>query len=469
MPTFEASVDLPHPREHVFGYHARPAALDRLLPPRTNAQILQRPDSLAVGSVAILKVGFYGLTKRWEAEHISCEPPAAFVDVQRSGPLASWRHEHLFEQTGETSCRLIDRIAYRVSRVPGIDAVGRAVVASELESMFAYRHRVIREDLRSLGGGPNAVQPKKIAVSGSSGLIGQRLVSLANVAGIDVVCLRRVRDPAMLGELPRTNERHPYASQTPWHVETGQIRPEDWSDVDALIHLAGENIAGGRWTSGFKQQLYRSRVDATQRLIGELVGGGCLPGAIVTASGAGIYPSSGERLLEETDPAAGDFLGTLAAAWEGASAAAATHRTRWCAARLGMVLDPRRGALVPLLWQTRLFAAGRIGGGDAYWSWIERDDAAAALLHLASTPTCNGAYNVSGQPETNRDFIDTLAEVLRRPAWLAAPAAAVRLAAGELADGALLRSNRLDNTKLTQSGYRLRYPRLDEALRHLLT
>ncbi len=465
---FEHSSTFQVPIEELFQYHESPTALDRLLPPLDNVVIRKRSDGISSGQCVVLRMKLLpGISIDWNAEHVDYEPPFRFTDVQRSGPFHAWNHSHIFSSVSESKSQLTDSIEYSISRFKWIESLANSSLQRKLKSMFNYRHFVTAADfefafqLRLAG--------QKLVISGASGLLGRRVIAIALALGAEVIMLERVHSAEDVENFQPTKKIDiRRLKQSPWHVASGSIRESDWKNVDAFIHLAGANIAGKRWSERYKAMLRSSRVDATQKLVAQLISKGCLPKSMVTASGTGFYPSSQDQLLQEDDANGADFLGTLAKDWEDASSIVRSHGTRWSAARLGMVLDPKQGALVPLLWQWKLFAGGRIGDGNMYWSWIERDDAARALLWIACRENCSGPYNLSGTAVTNREFAATLSKVLHRPSIIPAPEFAVRMALGEMADGLLLRSNRADNTKLLRSGFPIQLKTLEPALRHLL-
>lgn len=497
--TFAHESLLDGPQAEVFDYHSRPAALERLLPPRQRVSIERYADGLHDGSRAEFRLHLGPLNRTWLAVHEDCRPPEGFTDVQESGPFAFWRHTHQFRRSDERfasepasgstanntsgynsgptsgeACRLIDRVEYRLFDWPlqPLRMLGDQWVERQLLSMFAYRHRVTAADIpwrRKYRRLAELAGVRKIAISGGSGMIGRRVSALANLIGLRVMWLRRTSAAFDSTAVPRSDRKSPpYVDQSPWHPDSGSIAAEDWRDVDAFIHLAGENIAAPRWTDGHKHRLRTSRVDATERLMHSLYQAGVRPPVMVTASGSGYYAST-PTIATEDAAAAGDFMGQLAQDWESASRRSYERDGRWAACRFGMVLDPLQGALVPLWYQSRIYAAGQIGDGQQHWPWIERDDAAAVLLHLTLTPDARGPFNATGEPLTNRDFVQKLTEVVGGWAWARAPEVVVRTALGEMAEALLLRDNHLSNDKLKASGYTFRYEQLSSALAHLLT
>jgi uncharacterized protein (TIGR01777 family) len=294
----------------------------------------------------------------------------------------------------------------------------------------------------------------RIAVTGSSGLVGAALVSLLTAGGHRVI--RLVRKP-------------PSEDEVQWDPTEGVRDLSRLEGVDAVIHLAGENIAAGRWTPRRKGEIHCSRVEGTRRLCESLTRLSRRPGALVSASAVGFYGDRGDEILTEDSPPAKDFLARLCQEWEAATQPASRAGIRVVHLRLGMILSPAGGALKKMLLPFKLGVGGRIGSGKQYVSWIGIDDAIGAIHHAACTESLQGPVNaVSPTPVANSEFARILARVLSRPAIFPTPAFAMRLAFGEMADALLLASARVVPTRLQASGYRFRYPQLEAALRYLL-
>jgi hypothetical protein len=236
-----------------------------------------------------------------------------------------------------------------------------------------------------------------------------------------------------------------------------------------VVHLAGENIASGRWTSRRKAEIRRSRVEGTRRLCESLARLARPPKVLVSASAIGFYGDRRDEILREDTPPGTDFLAGVCREWEAATEAASRAGVRVVQVRFGVILSPAGGALKQMLLPFKLGMGGRIGNGAQFMSWITLDDAVGATNHALITGSLVGPVNaVAPAPVTNSEFTRTLARVLRRPALAPIPAFAARLAFGELADALLLSSARVIPTKLEGSGYRFRHPELESALKHLL-
>ena len=295
----------------------------------------------------------------------------------------------------------------------------------------------------------------KAAITGSSGLVGRALVPFLAAAGYDVV--RLVRRPTTTQD------------EVSWDPETGTIDRAALEGVDAVIHLAGESIAAGRWTAARKARLRSSRVVPTRLLAETLARMTTMPQVLVSASAIGFYGNRGEVSVSERDEPADDFLGRLSVDWETAAVAAEDAGIRVVYARLGVVLTPAGGALGRMLMPFRLGLGGKLGPGTQFLSWIAMDDLMGVFLHLLHRSDIRGAVNVvAPRPVTNAEFTKTLGRVLDRPTLLGIPAFALRLALGEMADATLLASTRVRPEHLEATGYQFRFAELEGALRHCL-
>jgi uncharacterized protein (TIGR01777 family) len=452
--TFIRRSTLPVSADEAFAWHRRPGALERLTPPWEDVQILRRTGGIANGDRLELRVSIGPLPVRWVAEHRDCEPGRQFRDVQLHGPFALWDHLHRFEPLGPDQCVLEDRIEYAVPGGPLGRWLGGRSIAGRLTRMFEYRHAITIADLAAHA--KYHGQPLTIGVSGSSGLIGSSLVSFLGGGGHSV---RRIVRGSSSGDPDRIA----------WDPEAGRLEVERLNAVDVVVHLAGENIAARRWTEARKTKIRESRVAATRQLCESLARLASPPKTLVCASAVGFYGDRGDRVIDEDEPVGEGFLADVCRQWEMATEPASRGGIRVVLARFGIVLSPRGGALARLLPLFRWGLGGRLGQGNQYWSWISLDDAVGAIHHAIVTPTLSGPMNATtSQPVRNADFAATLAEVLHRPALLPAPAFALRLTLGEMANEMLLASTRVIPRRLFAAGYQFRHPTLDLTLRHLL-
>jgi uncharacterized protein len=296
----------------------------------------------------------------------------------------------------------------------------------------------------------------KIAVTGATGLVGSALVRALAADGAEVLSV--VRRPSATR-----------VTEVPWDPTTGSLDRSALEGVDAAVHLAGENIAGGRWNSVRKRAILESRTSGTALLARTLAGLQKPPRVLVSASAIGYYGDRGDQwLTEESGPGTG-FLPDVCRAWEAAAKPAAGSGIRTVVVRIGIVLSPEGGALARMLTPFRLGLGGPVGSGRQYWSWITLEDLVGILRFAVATPSVTGPVNaVAPNPVTNAEFTRSLARTLRRPSVFPLPAFAARLALGEMAEPLLLASARLRPERITGAGYRFRHPDLSEALRQIL-
>jgi uncharacterized protein (TIGR01777 family) len=289
-------------------------------------------------------------------------------------------------------------------------------------------------------------------VSGASGLVGSALVAFLTTGGHQVRRIVR-RRPAAGDEIF-------------FDPVTGEIEASKLEGCDAVVHLAGENIAAGRWTPEKKQRIRDSRVRGTRRLAETLAGLNLPPRVLVNASAIGFYGDRGEeRLDEESGPGQG-FLPDVCREWEEATEPARRAGLRVVRLRIGVVLSAAAGALQKMLLPFRLGLGGPVGRGRQFMSWICLDDLVGAIHFVLVRDEVQGAVNgVAPTPVRNAEFARSLGSVLRRPALLPTPPVALRAALGEMADELLLAGNRIYPSRLEQAGYRFEHPDLESALR----
>lgn len=297
----------------------------------------------------------------------------------------------------------------------------------------------------------------RVLISGSTGLVGSALIPLLATGGHTVVRLVRPGSAAVDGTTVR------------WDPSSGSVDTARLEGLDAVVHLAGESVAGRRWTAARKERIRASRVDGT-RLLGEVLTRlSRRPQVLACASAVGFYGSRGGEILREESPPGNDFLAGVCTEWEAAAQVAARAGIRVVNLRFGVILSPAGGALAKMLLPFRLGAGGILGDGRQYVSWVAIDDAVGAILHVLGTESLRGPVNVvAPRPVTNRELTKTLGRVLGRPTILPMPAFAARVVFGEMADALLLASQRVEPARLRASGYRFRFPELEGALRHLL-
>ncbi|MBA2503176.1 MAG: TIGR01777 family protein [Pyrinomonadaceae bacterium] len=300
----------------------------------------------------------------------------------------------------------------------------------------------------------------KIIVTGASGLIGSRLVPFLQSKGHSIT--RFVRDKARA-------ERDDGARVVEWNPQRGELDAAELEGHDAVVHLAGEPVAEGRWTDEKKRRIRDSRVQGTSLLAAKLTECANPPHTFISASAVGFYGDRGDETLREESAAGGDFLAGVCREWEAAADAAREKGIRVVCARMGVVLSPDGGALAKLVTPFKLGVGGKLGSGEQYMSWIAIDDAVEALHHALTNAQLAGAMNVvAPNPVTNSEFTESLGRILGRPTLFTVPKFAARLAFGEMADATVLTSQRALPTRLLATNFVFKYPELEGALRYLL-
>ena len=294
-----------------------------------------------------------------------------------------------------------------------------------------------------------------VAITGAGGLVGSALCHRLSAESIDLI------------RLVRTAPTQP--NEVLWNPVTGEADLASLEGIDAVVHLAGENIAKGRWRAAKKDRIFNSRVGGTESLCQILAKLQRPPQVLVSASAIGYYGNRGEEILTEKSTPGTGFLSEVCQQWESATAAAAEAGIRVVHTRIGVVLSKEGGALASMLMPFRFGLGGRVGSGQQYWSWIAMDDLTQVLWTCVSQPTISGPINaVSPEPLTNLQFTKTLGRSLHRPTVLPLPAFAVRCLMGEMGEELLLSSTRVVPAALERLGFSFRYSDLTSALASIL-
>jgi uncharacterized protein (TIGR01777 family) len=301
----------------------------------------------------------------------------------------------------------------------------------------------------------------KIVIAGGTGFLGRPLARALAADGREVVVLTR---------RPSAPPATPEARFVTWRPEgKGGAWAAEIDGAGAVVNLAGESIAARRWSSTQKRRILNSRVQATRSLAEAVRSAARPPLAFVSGSAVGYYGPLGDEIATEATPAGSDFLAGVCAEWESEAAHAAGTATRVACLRTGLVIEQDGGALPRMLRPFRLGAGGPLGSGRQYMPWIHRDDWVALVRWTIDTPAAAGPINATApRPVTNREFSRALGRALHRPAFMPAPAFALRLALGEMADALLLSGQRAVPAKAEHLGFRFRYSLLDEALGAIL-
>jgi len=438
---------VPVAREALAAWHFAPGAISRLIPPWQPVRVVHN-EPLADGSITELQLGT-PLGLRWTARHEAVDRAAGFTDRSLRGPFAHWVHRHDFEAGSAHHSTLRDTVDFSPPLSLG-SMTPREMWIAPLRRMFAFRHQRTQQDLAwhsRFASGPRRV----IAVTGASGAVGSALAAFLTTAGHRVIRLVR--------GTPAGSDEVRWNPNGAWDADA-------LSGIDAVVHLAGENIASGRWTAQRQERIRLSRVQGTRSLCETIAALPKPPKALICASAIGWY---GNRSLPAVDEfaARGDgFLADVTAEWETATTAAIKRGIRTVNLRIGIVLQARSGVLGKLLLPFLMGAGGRVGSGEQGMSWIHIDDLLRAMHWSIETPSLHGPVNaVAPNPLAQMDFARTLARVVRRPCVAPLPAPIVRLLFGSMGEELLLGGSWVKPSALTASGYPFLFSDLESALR----
>jgi uncharacterized protein (TIGR01777 family) len=293
----------------------------------------------------------------------------------------------------------------------------------------------------------------KVVVAGGSGFLGRALSQSLAADGHDVCVLTRGAGDRTFNTVPWT----PNGASGPWASAI--------DGADAVVNLAGESIAAKRWTAEQKQRILDSRVQATRSLAAAIQGCPNPPSLLVSGSAVGYYGPLSDEVATEDTPPGSDFLARVCVTWEDEARRAATPRTRVTCIRTGLVLARDGGALPPMLTPFRFGAGGPVGSGRQYWPWIHRQDWVDLVRWVMRTPDAGAAINATApNPVTNAEFARALGRAMHRPAFMPAPAFALRLVLGEMADALVLSGQRAVPRRAERGGFTFTYRTIDDAL-----
>ena len=293
-----------------------------------------------------------------------------------------------------------------------------------------------------------------ILISGASGLIGSALVE--SLEADDHTTYALTRSPKGDREIG-------------WDIDAGKLDLSGLPPLDAVVHLAGENVADSRWSEDKKGRIRESRILGTRLLCERLAGLDPNPPVLVSASGINYYPSSPSQVYDESGPLGGGFLSAVCREWEAAADPARGAGIRVVHPRIGLVLSSQGGALGKLLPVFRLGLGGPIGNGRQRMSWIALDDLVGIIRFAIENPDVDGPVNaVAPEPATNREFTRALARAVRRPAFVPVPAFAIRKMFGEMGEETVLGDVAAVPGKLREAGYAFRQPELEKALAQIV-
>ena len=293
----------------------------------------------------------------------------------------------------------------------------------------------------------------RIAITGASGLIGARLALFLRSNGHRVDAMVRSAD-----RVKGTNIL--------WNPQDGRVDLQALGGIDAVVHLAGENIAAGRWTEERKRRVLDSRVQGTKTIANAMASLDRLPSVLVVASAVGFYGARGDEPLTEDSLPGEGYLSEVCQAWEQAARPAEDAGIRVVNLRIGIVLSGSGGALATMLPAFKLGAGGVLGSGKQYMSWIALDDVVRLAHHVLVNADARGAVNATApHPVTNRTFTKVLGKVIRRPTIVPVPSLAIKAMFGEMGDTLLLQGSRVLPKRAETLGFEFRHPELEGALR----
>lgn len=452
-------------------WHGRPRAFGRLTPPWESVRIVKKEGGIEPGATATIKTRLLGpIEGTWVARHEALNDLAdgerGFADRQLKGPFAYWTHQHRFSPVSNDSgqSELLDHIEWKPPFGVLGQLFGSSIVRGKLAQMFAYRHETTRQDFERMHSiPPDPARIGSVAITGASGLVGSALSDFLDTQGYDVWRVGRSvstqQDPSGIG------------GTLCWNAKTGTLDlPKNIPPPGAFVHLAGANIAEGRWTDKRKALLRESRVETTRRLCEELARQDPKPHTLICASATGYYGSREDDIeLDESSQAGSGFLPELAQEWEAASEPAVQAGIRVVHLRFGLVVSGRGGALGKMLPIFKLGAGGRLGHGRQWMSWIAMDDLLDLIHWVLTREQCEGTFNaVSPYPVRNSEWTRTLGHILKRPSILPVPGFALKLAFGEMAENILLSGACVIPKRAIENGFSFRHPRLESALKREL-
>ena len=450
---FSYSTELPdHDPQTVFDWHERPGALERLTPPWGEIEVLERSGGIRDGGEVRLRIKRGPTSFDWHLRHRDYEYARRFRDEQVSGPLKSWVHTHGFSTREGGGTLVTDDVELEPPLGPAGAALGPVFLKTELARLFRFRYRRLFTDLARHAA--HASRPRlTVAITGSTGLIGESLTHFLTTGGHRVI--RLVRDSRRVG-----------GNRVFWNPAVGEIDAEPLREADAVVHLAGTSIASGRWTDARKKSILESRVKGTElisRTLAELRDG---PRVLISASAVGYYGDRGSETLDEGASPGKGFLAGVCRAWEAATRPAERAGIRVVHLRGGVVLTPAGGAIGQMLLPFKMGVGGRIGSGKQYMSWIDHDDHVALIHHALHTESLRGPVNATApHPVTNATFTDALGRAVGRPTVIPVPALALKAVFGELGTEALLWGQRVLPRKALDSGFHFFYEGVEDSLR----
>jgi len=452
---FSARSRMPVQASELFAWHTREGAFERLSPPWEPAEVVERSGpGIHEGTRVVVRIKLGPVPQTLVARHTKYIEGSLFQDTMESGPFSRWVHNHRMWPDPPSASVLEDEVEYALP----LGALGRGVgggfARGKLEKMFAYRHAVTREDLRRHAQYV-AQGPLTVAVTGATGLVGHSLLPFLTTGGHRVRRLVRGKADAARGDVA-------------WNPGKGELDTAAMEGVDAVVHLAGENVAQ-RWTPEAKERILRSRSEGTRTLSEALARMARKPRVLVCAAGIGFYGDRGDEVLTEESSTGEGFLAQVCREWEAATAPAREAGIRVVLLRIGVVLDPRGGALAKMLPPFLMGGGGRVGSGQQWFSWVSLEDLLGLIQAALFQRELQGPVNVvAPQPVRQEEFARTLGRVLSRPAVLPMPGAAIRALFGQMGQETVLSGARVRPAVAERLGFSFMHPDLESALRFAL-
>jgi uncharacterized protein (TIGR01777 family) len=459
MPIYEHKATFEAPVDQLWAWYDSPGAFRRIMPEWEGIQPVEA-GALVDDAKTRFRIRLGPLRPMWVARHHGVVSGEVFNDVMEKGPFGAWDHEHRFIGINDTSSQLDDTIQWRLPFHPLTFWTAPFTVKGRLKQMFAYRTLRVRNDLERINAFAHLPR-QNILISGSTGLIGLQLCAFLQAAGHHIT--RLVRPSTVLPPDAKGD------ATVVWNDQTGEVISGSLSGFDTVIHLAGAGIGDKRWNAKRKDLIKTSRTVPTAHLANLLAKAEQPPKAFLCGSAVGYYGNRGDERLTESSEPGDNFLAETCMAWEASATPAIEAGIRTVFLRTGIVTTPMGGALQKLLLPTNLGAGGPVGGGKQYYSWISLDDQIYAIHHLMMKDGCEGVYNLTApNPVTQKAFAKVLGKVMRRPAFAPAPGFALRLLLGEMAQALVLDGQRVEPTRLVESGYVFTHNDLESCLRQCL-
>lgn len=435
-----------------FHWHEQEGALMRLTPPWEKIELMDKDEGIEVGARCNINVGTGFFSIPWQAEHIEYYKDKHFKDRQNSGPFSLWEHSHDFEESDGITT-ITDSVEYRLPLHALTEPFAGWFVRNKLNKMFAYRQNVSKNDIEILN--EYMPEPKTIVVSGASGVVGTELIPYLQTQGHKIIRLIR-------------NEKELCIGDVCWNPNADIIE-DKFEGADVVIHLAGEPIGNENWSNEKKLSIVDSRTRSTSLLAKTIANMDKPPKLLICASAIGFYGDRGDEELNEDSETGKDFISHVCFHWERATKAAEDRGIRVVHLRIGVALTPAGGALERMVTPFNIGLGMILGSGQQYLSWVAIDDVLYAMTHIMETESLSGPVNLTSPNQVRmKEFSNKLAEIMRRPRFFRVPEWLIKTVYGQMGKEVILSGAKVNPKKLLESGFRFRYPLLDDALMHLL-